>query len=243
MESTGKRLVLYTRVGGRLPPRDRERLEIFDDGEFDMWRSVGAASQPASPVGLFRGKVSEGMFNELWALVQAADAAGDLAIKPPPDSSIDTIQLPHAQARLGRHAEPEGAWGYLAQLLRECLGALASHAFAALSMEVAPSGDLLYLRHQGTQPLSLDLGKLQVRAVLWQQRTKKGDWRMANPPATLPGRMEVGPGWEYELPIGHGFTVLAGQCVAAYVTLTLYDGKLPVMVALEARSQVFEPMT
>jgi hypothetical protein len=238
MESSGERLILYTRTGGRLPPRDRERLEIFQNGKFEMWRSVSAASSPISPVGIFRGQVPKNQFDHLEALARAAVQAGDLFIKPVPDASIDTIQLAEAQARLGRHDQPAGPWGELVEVLRQALGTLASQVWSALSLEVSPDGSSASLRHLGTDPLRLDLSKLQVRAVLWQQHRKEGDWRMAHRPAEMPGQMEVGPGWVLALPFEHGFEASPGQVIAAYVTLSLFDKRLPVMVSLEARSQI-----
>lgn len=237
MEGSVKRLILYTRTGGRMPPRDRERLEIFQNGEFEMWRSIGAASSPISPVGRFRGQVPAGLFEKLEALALAASQAGDLSVKPPPDASIDTIQLAAVQARMGRHEQPAGPWGQMVEILRGALGSLASQPWSALALEVSPDGASAHLRHLGSKALRLDLSKLQVRAVLWQQYRKEGDWRMSQKPDNLPGQLEVEPGWSVELPFKHGFDLSPGQVVAAYVTLSLFDGKLPVMVSLEARSQ------
>ena len=236
MDRPVNRLVLYTRSGGRLPPRDREKLEVFKSGEFTMWRSIGAASSPASPVGLFRGQVPADLFAELEALVSAAGRAGSLEVVPVPDASIDSIVLDAAQARLGRHDQPAGPWGQLAEVLRTALGILASQVLAAISLEVSPDGASACLRHQGTQPVRLDLSKLQVRAVLWQGFKKSGDWRMTHPPMGLPAQIEAAPGWDFELPFEHGFDPEPGQEVAAYVVLTLFEGQQPVPVSLEART-------
>jgi hypothetical protein len=48
-------MIHYARSGGFRPPRDREILTIEEDGAFTMWRSVGSAVHPPSPVGRFAG--------------------------------------------------------------------------------------------------------------------------------------------------------------------------------------------
>jgi len=236
MDSSGSRLVLYSRSGGRLPPRDRERLEIFEDGTFQMWRSIGAASLPASPVGLFQGKIPGALWEQIAPLAAASARAGSLEIVPVPDAAVDSIELGSVQARLGQHDQPQGAWGQLAAALRDALGSLTSQALAAVSLEVSADGRRANLHHLGTQPLSLDLSKLQVRAVLWQGYAKLGDWRPSGTPAGLPGRLEAAPGWTFDLPFDHGFDPQPGQAVAAYVVLTLFDGQQPIPASLEARS-------
>ena len=236
MDSSGSRLVLFSRSGGRMPPRDRERLEIFQDGAFKMWRSIGAASQPASPVGLFQGKVPTEQWERIAPLAAAAARAGSLEIVPVPDAAVDSIEIGSVQARLGQHDQPQGAWGQLAAALRDALGTLTSQAQAAISLEVSPDGRRASLRHLGTQPLRLDLSKLQVRAVLWQGYAKLGDWRPTGTAVELTGRLEAAPGWTLNLPFNHGFDPQPGQAVAAYVVLTLFDGQQPIPTSLEARS-------
>jgi hypothetical protein len=236
MDRSVNRLVLYTRSGGHRPPRDHERLEVFENGAFEMRRSVGAASTPVSPVGLFQGQVPAGFFNELEGLVSAAGKAGSLNVVPVPDASIDSITIGAFQARMGRHDQPEGPWGQLVEALRTALGSLSNQVLAAISLEVSPQGTRARLQHLGSQPVQLDLSQLQVRAVLWQGFKKIGDWRPTSKPAGLPAKIEAASGWVFELPFTHGFDPEPGQEVAAYVVLTLFDGKKPVPVSLEARS-------
>ncbi len=50
-------IVTYRRVGGMQPPPDRELLTIDDDGSFTLWRSVGWATYPPTPVGRFSGRL------------------------------------------------------------------------------------------------------------------------------------------------------------------------------------------
>lgn len=226
-------MIEYTRTGGRLPPRDHERLIIYSDGAFEMWRSVGAASQPPSPVGRFQGQVPQVLFRQLSSQVAAAIAAGDLLVKPPPDASVDRVQLAGATAQMGHHDQPAGAWGFLIASLRQALGLLTDQPLAALALQISPSGDAARLIHQGTQTIQVRLKPLQVRAVLWNQYRKEGDWR-ATPDA--PETAEAGPGWSFELPFEHGFSMSSGQVVAAYVTAALFDGSRWVPVSLEART-------
>lgn len=234
MASSRDILIQYTRTGGRLPPRDRERLVIYRDGSFEMWRSIGAASQPPSPVGRFQGVVPAELFSALMAQVAAAEASGDLSVTPPPDASIDHIQLGKAQARMGLHDQPAGPWGFLAEALRQALGRLTDQPLAALGLQVSSTGDSAWLFHLGTQNLKVILRNLQVRAVLWNQHRKEGDWRQN---VNGPDAVDAQPGWSFQLPFEHGFEAAPGFVVAAYVTAALLDGDQLVPVSLEARSQ------
>jgi hypothetical protein len=231
-------LIQYRRTGGRLPPRDRERLNVYPDGSFEMWRSVGAASRPPSPIGRFMGRVPGDLLHTLTQLAQQAAVSGDLEVKPPPDASVDFIQVAGAKARMGRNEQLAGAWGELANALRQALGSLTDQPAAALALHIDPSGLSARLLSQGAERLRVALGDLQVRAVLWDKRQKQGDWRWKPDAAGLPGEVEARPGWSFELPFDHGFAAAPGMQVAAYVNAGLYDGDHRIPVSLEARVQV-----
>jgi hypothetical protein len=211
-------------------------LEVYPDGSFELWRSVSVASQPATPVGRFQGQVPEGLFNALVRQASAAASAGDLTVVPPPDASLDHIQLAGAQARMGRHSQPEGPWGALVETLRQAIGSLTDQPVAALALHVSPLGNAAHLRHLGSENLRVDLRGLRVRAVLWNQRKKEGDWRWTGEGLEHPVEFEASPGWYVDLPFGHGFTITSGLVVAAYVTAALYDGNQLIQVSLESRS-------
>lgn len=237
MGSTVEPLVRYSRTGGRLPPRDRERLLVYPDGAFDMWRSISTASLPPSPVGQFRGQLPPALLAELQSHVASAARAGDMQVIPPPDAAIDCIQIPAAQATMGQHEEPEGSWGLLVSFLRSALGSLTDQPQAAVLLQVAPDGQSARLAHAGSAPLTLALNALSVRAVLWRGRKKEGDWYAPKDPGLPSDPITAQPGWVFDLPFGHGFSMQPEHVVAAYVTLTLYDAGQPVPVSLEARSQ------
>jgi hypothetical protein len=222
--------IRYTRSGGRTPPRDREVLEIGDDGAFTLWRSVGSATDPPTPVGSFAGKLEARDRTAITKLADAARQAGDLNIRPKPDSSTETISLDGATARLGALDQPEEPWGPLITRLRELLGELTSKPRAALALEVTPDGTAARLVQQGSDSLELDLTKLTVRAVLWKEYDKRGDWHAKD--VSNPGRITADPGWSLDLPFDHGFHIGSGEEVVAYVTCSAFDGDQAILVAL-----------
>jgi hypothetical protein len=225
--------IRYTRSGGRTPPRDREILDIDATGAFTLWRSVGAATNPPTPIGRFVGQLDAQLNAEVQSEAQAALDAGDVSQTPRPDSPVETITVDGVKARLGAYDEPAGAWGTLVSRLRQLLGDLAAFPQAALTLEVQPDGSRAQLIHQGSEALQLDLSALTVRAVLWESDNKAGDWR-APKASGSPGRLTADPGWTYDLLFDHGFTVASGQDVVAYVTLTVFDGQQAIPVALSS---------
>lgn len=222
--------IRYTRTGGLKPPRDREVLEIGADGSFTLWRSIAAATQPATAIGSFAGKAPE--YAALLRLAKAAAAAGELSIRPAPDSPVESIQVGDVKARLGIYDQPEAPWGPFIERMRMLLGELTSMPRAALALELDQDGMAARLVQHGSDPLTLDLSDLTVRAVLWEGSNKQGDWWARG--AAGPQSVEATPGWTYELPFGHGFTIGAQQRVAAYVTCAAFDGTKKVPVALSS---------
>lgn len=225
--------IRYTRSGGRTPPRDREILDIDATGAFTLWRSVGAATNPPTPVGQFAGQLDAQLAAELQRETQAAVNAGDVSLTPRPDSPVETITLDGVKARLGAYDEPAGAWGTLVSRLRQLLGDLTAFPQAALAIEVQPDGTRAKLIQQGPDALQLDLSALTVRAVLWEGDNKAGDWRAPKASGST-GRLNADPGWTYDLPFDHGFTVASGQEIVVYVTLTAFDGQQATPVALSS---------
>ncbi len=228
-------MVRYTRTGGRKPPRDREQFEIRADGSFTMWRSIGSASYPPSPIGRFAGQLDSTLQAELEREVTAAASTGNLKITPPPGAAIEKIEVGDVNATLGIHDEPDGAWGALVERLRELLNDLTNYPQSAIALEVQPGGHRAHLVHRGEETLRLDLSHLTIRAVLWQSYRKEADWRSSEGYTESPPDFTANPGWSLELPFNHGFEVAEGHAVVAYVTLTAFDGKRPVPVSLESR--------
>src|SRR5690242_11482166 len=143
-----------------MPPPDHEELEIGEEGAFSMWRSIGRATQPPTPVGLFNGRLEAGLYAELREEARAAAQARDLYISPAPDSPLEAITIGDIdvhKAYLGIHDDPEGAWGALVDRLRSLLGELTRFPRAALAVEVLEGGHRARLVHRGEEPLRLDL--------------------------------------------------------------------------------------
>lgn len=224
--------IRYTRSGGRTPPRDREILEIDTEGAFTMWRSVGSATHPPTPIGRFAGQLDAQEQKKIQQAAAKAAKAGDLKLKPPPGAATDSITVGEAQARLGANDKAEGDWAGLIEGLRRLLGELTASPEAAIALKVEKRGQAARLVHQGSAEIQLDLSGLTVRAVLWEGHNKNGDWRAKELPAGADSKVKAGPGWSFDLPFDHGFKVTSGQEVVAYVTFAAFEGERAIPVGL-----------
>lgn len=223
-------IVSYRRTGGQKPPRDREQLDIEKDGSFTMWRTVASATNPPTPVGRFSGQLDSPKLKSLESAVATAAQSGDLKITPVPGAANETITIDQIKASMGSNAKPEGAWARLTTDLRGLLVDLASFPQAAIAVEVASDGRTARLVHRGRDPLRLDLSSLTVRAVLWKNYQKLGDWN-ASPTGSL-GEVTANPGWALDLPFDHHFQVVEGSVVRAYINFEMFDGALKIPVSL-----------
>lgn len=214
-------MIRYARSGGFRPPRDREILTIEEDGSFTMWRSVGSAVQPPSPVGRFAGQLDAPTLESLKASVKAVALEGDLAIKPKPSSAVVNIETDRVKARMGIHDEPVGSWAELAESLKGLLGKLTNSPVAAITLDVDEGGRYARLIHLGQQPLLLDLSQLEVRAVLWEGHMKVGDWSTSSGDSGGNGQISAELNWEMNLPFDHHFDLAGEQTVVAYVTFSI----------------------
>jgi hypothetical protein len=235
MDSSTEMIIQYSRSGGHKPPQDREILDIRKDGIFSLWRSIGSAAYPPTPVGRFAGQLPSDDLAQINLEVANCIQAGNLIIPPLPDAALETVQLPGVQANLFIHAEPSGAWGILVTRLREYLKVLTRYPLSAVSIEVSSNGTVARLSHLGSNPIRIDFAELTVRAVLWKGYKKVGDWFA--PKGNLqqsPARITAIKGWSLDLPFHHGFNVQEGREVVAYITFTIYDEDTPVHISLES---------
>jgi hypothetical protein len=224
----GKEVIALTRAGGMRLPQLHEILEIGDDGAFSMWRSVGKASQPPTPIGRFGGRLSGEQLTALAETARRAAAEGSRTWLISPDSPVDRLEADGASAALGIHDPGEGAWKGLIEVLRPLLGELTASPRAAIALEVDGGARLV---HQGTEPLTLDLSGLTVRATHWRDGDSQARWTA--PQSTGQGEEVVRPGWRLALPFEHGFDVRRGDRVAAEVTFAAHDGEQLVPVSLQ----------
>jgi hypothetical protein len=224
--------IAYQRSGGRRPPRDNESLRIDSEAGFTMWRSVGAATYPATAIGRFAGTLAPEVREALAKEGADAVAAGNLSLMPKPDGAVETITIDSVQASLGANDDPIGPWQPLVSRMRQLLGDLTAQPRAAIAVQIAQDGASAQLVHLGTEPLRLDLSALTVRAVLWQNYATRGDWRAPN--AGMPGEQTAEPGWSLALPFDHGFTVPEEASVRVYVTFSAFNGDVSVPVSVEA---------
>ena len=226
--------IKYTRTSSFQPPHDREILEIAENGDFTMWRSIGWATYPPTPIGRFGGQLDAGQRRHVQSLATTASARGELSRRITPDSPVETIDAGATTARLGAYDEPDGPWGELIETLRQWLHDLTAAPRAAIAIEVEPDGRSAHLVHQGTESLQVDMSELTVRAVLWgADHAKAGDWHAPAEARSGQGTVEAGSGWSFDLPFSHGFNVEEGQEVVAYVTFGLLDGQTSVLVAAQ----------
>ena len=214
-------MIRYARSGGFRPPRDREILTIEEDGTFTMWRSVGSAVHPPSPVGRFAGQLDPQTRESLINAVTAVSLEGDLEIIPKPGSAIVNIETDQVHARMGIHDEPNNSWADIAKLLQELLGKLTSSPVAAMKLAVSEGGKEARLIHLGQQPLILDLSALSVRAVLWEGHKKEDDWSTSGSMSGENDQISTGMNWEMDLPFDHQFDPTDEQSVVAYVTFSI----------------------
>lgn len=233
MEGTMK-IINYQRYGGLRPTPNNEILKIEDDGKFRMWRSVSTASIPPSPIGRFEGKLEAELNAQLWYAADAAAATGDFEIVPLPDSVIDTIKLPNAQASMGIYQQPRGPWNNLIGLLRPLLSELALFPRAAIALEVLNGGRAARLVHRGTEPLLLDLSTMKIQAILWQEEDLINRW--SEPQTTFGDKVVLSAAeeWLLNLPFGHGFNITQESHVIAYVRFKAFDGEVFLPVSLES---------
>ena len=227
-------MVRYARSGGFRPPRDREILTIKDDGAFSMWRSVGSAVHPASPIGRFAGQLDDQILESLITAVKSVSLEGDLEIIPKPGSAIVNIETDRVRARMGIHDEPNNSWAELAELLQGLLGKLTSSPVAAVKLTVSESGKEARLIHLGQEPLLLDLSVLDVRAVLWEGHKKVDDWSTSGGISGDNEKILADLNWEMELPFNHQFDTSDEQSVVAYVTFSIYQKDQIIPVKLDS---------
>ena len=216
-------IIRYARSGGHRPPPDREILIIEEDGSYTMWRSIGSAVHPPSPVGRFAGQLDAQTLESLIVASKAVSLEGDLVIKPKPGSAMVNIETGQVKARMGIHDEPENAWSQLAELLKGLLKQLTNSPEAAIMLAVSEDGDRARLEHLGQQPTRLDLSRLTVRAVLWEGYGKVDDWSLSEGASGENDPISADMNWQMDLPFDHHFEPGDGQNVVAYVTFSIFQ--------------------
>jgi len=185
--------LVLLRAGGS-PPPDHEVLECREDGSFTMWRTIGRASQPSSPVGSFAGGISGDEWSQLQSAVAACASAGAVDQPPEVDASIETVEVGGITSRWGDWAKPPPPWDALAGHLRRLLGELTIHPRAAISLRMDDGSPALV--HLGEEVLELDLSETKVRAVRWDGPVAVENHEV---PLDSGGRLAAAAGWELPL--------------------------------------------
>jgi hypothetical protein len=227
-------MIALTRTGGMRPPRLDERLDVADDGTFQLWRSVGTATLPATPIGSFAGRLSDAQRRSVGEAAHAAAEEGSREWSPLPDSPVDRVQVSGVSATLGIHENGDGAWPALIRLVRDLLVDLTGLPSAAIALE--GNGGGAELVHRGTNPLRLDLSSLSIRAVHWRGDDSQGTWT-----TDAPSSQDVlaDAGWRLTLPLDHGFEPRPGDRIVVRATFAAHDGERMVPVSVQQELPAF----
>lgn len=225
-------MISYKRTGGTQPPLDNERLKIRKDGQFVLWRSIGWATVPPTPIGRFAGQLEPSMLSELRGMIDAAKQAGDYQSRAMPGVPIETVKIGKVRAEVAAGSPLQGAWLALFTQLRAWLQELTRMPEAAVGLEVSDDGRQAQLVHLGTAVLRLDLSECTVRATQRNPQTGEtlAEWRAAE--TNLGGIVQAQPGWTWDLPFQHGFSVIPDSHTRAIVNLTILDGKKSIPASL-----------
>ena len=185
------------RTGG-MRPRDHERLVVDEDGTFRLWRTVGSATQPPTPVGDFRGELEPAALREVVDAVAAAaeSAPSTGGSGSAPGTSFDRLDIAGTRSEVPADGEVTGSWAAAFAVARRLLVDLTQHPYAALELLLV-DGQGLRLSHLGTQPLGLDLSELVVRAARLENGAAVEHWEQ---PAPGPFSVTAEPGWTHDLP-------------------------------------------
>jgi hypothetical protein len=222
-------MISLTRTGGMRPPRFDERLDIADDGTFQMWRSVSTATLPATPIGRFAGYLSGAQRTLLDEASRGATGEGSREWSLLPDSPVDRLQLDGVTATLGIHENGDGAWAAPIRLVRQLLVDLTDSPAAAIALEGDSARAALV--HRGGNPLRVDLSNLSVRAVHWRGSDSQATW--ATDASYSTGEVIAEPGWRLALPLDTGFELQPGDRVVIRATFAAHDGEQMVPVSVQ----------
>lgn len=223
----------YHRTGGFPPPTDHEYLKIQADGSFVMWRSMGKATFPPTPVGRFSGKLSPQDNLKLQKIAQETIKEGGIILTLSPDSALERIQVDGTESIMGIHSMPDGKWGELMQHIRPLLSQLTKYPEAAVGVELTDQGSGAKLVRYGSGILHIDLSHLFLRAVLWENMEPIDSWEKLVHDFGNMTNLLTEQNWTIGLPFEHGFTLQKEHHVAVYVYFVAFDGESPTDVSVE----------
>ncbi len=205
-------LLRYRSTGGQ-PPPDHELLTIDEDGRFTMWRSIGRASSPPSPVGSFAGTMDVAELRSLGTAPR-----GNVELPLPSDAATEVIDLGHSRLVGPNGGRVPQDWEPLVSYVRGLLGSLTGSPLAALGLSVDPSA----LVHLGPDALRVDFSRASVRAVRWDGAAVVDSWEgRLDVPAT-----EVGPDWSMPVPADPRFVDAPSIAVTVEVEgFAVHDGE------------------
>jgi hypothetical protein len=224
MESGGAVILRFHLADGRQVPALAEMVEVTGDGAISGWRTVST-----SGVGWFAGALPADETAALSAVVSAVAGASPPSGLPPPDAPTETLELGDSGPVPVAHvlASDAGPWSRVVAAARQLLERLTDFPRAAIGVSLS-AADRARLEHLGSDPLELDLATVTVRATAWRGYYEPaGDWTSA---VAGPERVEVGPGWTHDLPLGLEYEQAPGITLHVSATFAIVAGDRPVPV-------------
>jgi hypothetical protein len=226
-------MIRYLRQGGLMPAPQHEVLQIEEDGRFTMWRSVSIASKPPSArIGRFAGTLRPEQAAAVSEAARTVPLPGDDRPLPPPDSVVETLELPSSSLRVGVHDRIDGPWAALRDLLRSLLGELTAFPAAAIRLDIGDARSVARLVHEGDESILLDLHDLALGVFVWEDDSITDRWSMSRAAQT---EITASPGWTIDLPLSHGFEVKRGQQLEVHATFAAFMDHERRLVALQLR--------
>jgi hypothetical protein len=189
-------IIRFHLADSRQMPALAEMVEVADDGAISGWRTVST-----SGAGWFAGVLPADETAALSAAVSAVAGVSPPSGLPAPEAPTETLELGDGAPVSVEHvvSSDPGPWSHLVAAARELLERLTDFPRAAIGISL-PTADRARLKHLGTDPLELDLATVTVRATAWRGYYEPaGDWTSV---VAGPERVEVGPGWTHDLPLG-----------------------------------------
>ncbi len=229
-------IATYARTGGR-PPVDDEHLDLFADGTWRLWRTLGGTR-----VGAFRGRLSPDRRRRLAAALAEIDGAATRPARPRPDAAREAFGARSQTLGISAGEPVRGGWGRLVRLLRRWSEALTVQPDAALELDPGAAGGRPRLIRVGAGVLRAWPATLHVdlyvrdRDGIITDRASSGvgaDGEDGGAPRGDP--VVTTQGWELALPVGLAGEAPRDRVVETWAWLDIGGPDGPVRARLVAR--------
>jgi hypothetical protein len=216
----------FERQGGA-PPRDDEALALAQDGSFTAHRTIGGRA-----IGSFEGRLSRTALGRVQKGVAALDEAHDLEIPTPREGATEVLSAGGRTIRLGSNESAPKPWAALVKAIREVFEReVVDHPRAAIHL--VADARAAHLEHAGDAAIDVDLGSVEVRAVLRaDDGAIRGRWSGRPPDALVDNGETVvashawvttEPGWVAALPFDHALALGPGDYLQVWVDVAVRE--------------------